>query len=312
MDELIDKLLGSEAVITSKMEADVCKKCLDNNWTALQGIYYKDLTHSKFRELDVSAIQKWKSTSIDNGLVNINILVEVKTMSGYHLIFDNLDSKPSLHFQSNGYCDWVGYSINEQKRKIYDILDIHGVNKALHPEIVDKLSDEAYPDGSVRIRGLIINPSKSDFNAGSFRETNIGSEKELENSVLWKASQSLWSSIESFKHDKFENFLADFDTDVLLARQEDSDSWYTESMKMHSSSASLYHPVIVTGAKLWSINGSSDKLESIGSTRLYIRDNHGHVIRWFDIVNMDFFDTWIKDATKQYTESFIKEGAVRA
>lgn len=315
MDTLNEKLLRSKAVVTSQMEADVRRMCNANDWQAIQGVYYRDLKHAKYRELDVSATQRWKFVTKDNlgqnPSITINILAEVKTMSGYHLVFDNLDIKPFLCFQSSVYCDWVGYIENHHKQRMHEIFSYQGIDKNDFPSLIDKISAIAYPEDTVRISELLIQPSQAKFFAGSFRETNIGSEKELENSVLWKACQSLWSSIESFIDDNFEDFFGDLDTNALLARQENDDTWFEQAIGNHSSSASLFHPVIVTSAKLWRLSSSGKALEEIPSTRLFIQDQRGHVIRWFDVVNFDAFDDWISDVTNQYYETLTQVNAVR-
>lgn len=315
MNELHNKLLKSTAVVTAKMEAAICQSCTANNWKAMQGIYYQDLTHSKYRELDVCATQNWEYTSNDNLKetirVAVNILAEVKTMAGYHLIFDSLNTDPLPIFQSN-YCDWVGYSVYDQKLKIFNILANQGINQNDFYTIIDSIYNVGYPNDRMRLWPLLINPSKAKCFSGSFRETNIGSEKELENSVLWKACQSLWSSIESFKDIRFQNYLSDLEVDALVARQtEDHESWFELSIDHSSSFASLFHPVIVTEAQLWKLDSSGEKIEQIDSTRLFFRDHYGHTIRWFDVVHIEAFDSWIADTTKQYEDELIKRGGKR-
>lgn len=312
MDELRNKLLKSTAVVTAKMEADVCRSCTANNWKAKQGVYYEDLNHSKYRELDVCATQNWEYTSNDNQKetirIAINILAEVKTMAGYHLIFDNLNDVLLPIFQSN-YCDWVGYSVYDEKLKIFNILANQGINKNNFHTIIDSIYNAGYPNDRMRLWPLLIYPSKAKCNSGSFRETNIGSEKELENSVLWKACQSLWSSIESFKDQKFKNYLHDLEVDALVARQTGHDeSWFELSIEHHSSNASLFHPVIVTEAQLWKLNSSGEEIEQIDSTRLFFRNHYGGTIRWFDVVNINAFDSWIADISTQYKKALIENG----
>ncbi len=315
MNELHNRLLKSTAVVTAKMEAAICQSCTANNWKAMQGIYYQDLTHSKYRELDVCATQSWEYTSNDNQnetiRVAINILAEVKTMAGYHLVFDSLDADTLPFFQSN-YCDWVGYRINKQKEKITHILANEGINHNGFHEIIDELYAAGYPDGRMKLWPLLIRPSKVKYLSGSFRETNIGSEKELDNSVLWKACQSLWSSIESFVDKRFQVFLSDLEVEASVARQtKDQESWFELSIDRHSSFASLFHPVVVTEAKLWKLDPSGEEIEQIDSTRLFFRDHYGHTIRWFDVVNIEAFDSWIADTTKQYEDELIERGGKR-
>lgn len=242
MDELQKKLLASPTVITSKMETQTCHSCSSLNWQTMQGVYYQDLNHFKYRELDVCATQNWVYASNDNTKesisMSINILAEVKTMAGYHLIFDSLNACPFTMFQSN-YCDWVGYSVYDQKLKIFNILENQGINQKDFHTIIDLIHDAGYPNDMMRLWPLLIEPSEAKCFSGSFRETNIGSEKELENSVLWKACQSLWSSIESFKDYRFQTYLSDLEGDALLARQtEDLESWFKLSIDHTSSSSS--------------------------------------------------------------------------
>lgn len=315
MNELHNKLLKSTAVITTKMESNVCRSCNALNWQAMQGIYYQDLTHSKYRELDVCATQNWEYTSNNNPKetirVAINILAEVKTMAGYHLIFDSLNTDPLPDFQSN-YCDWIGYSVDDQKSKIANLLVNEGINQDDTHSIIDAIYHAGYPNDTMKLWPLLIYPSKAKYFSGSFRETNIGSEKELDNSVLWKACQSLWSSIESFVESNFQNYLSDLEVDALVARQTNNyESWFELSIEHRSSFASLFHPVVVTEAQLWRLSSSGEEIEQIDSTRLFFRDHKGHTIRWFDVVHIESFDSWIADTTKQYEDELIKRGGKR-
>lgn len=313
MNELEKKLLSSTAIVTAKMESNVCRSCNALNWKAMQGIYYQDLNHTKYRELDVCATQKWKYNEDNNQAISIslNILVEVKTMAGYHLIFDTLDSDPLPNFQSD-YCDWVGYSVDDKKSKIANLLANEGIHQDNIHSIIDAIYNAGYPDGSMKLWQLLIDPSKSKYFSGSFRETNIGSEKELDNSVLWKACQSLWSSIESFVESNFQNYLSDLEVDALVARQTNNyESWFELSIENRSSFASLFHPVVVTEAQLWRLSSSGEEIEQIDSTRLFFRDHKGHTIRWFDVVHIESFDSWIADTTQQYEDELIARGAKR-
>jgi molybdopterin converting factor small subunit len=148
-----------------------------------------------------------------------------------------------------------------------------------------RLYRAAYPKHMVCLRQLITEPYQCDVTATAFRETNVGSEKELENSVLWKAVQALGTLIDSLKRDIIAARFEDIEVGVASARRQGGDDTeILDDLLVTVRHLNLYHPIVVIEAPLWLV-GASGQLLRISACRFEQVQACGGFSRWVDIVH---------------------------
>ena len=176
-DEIKARLIGSYSVASMAAEQEVIAAFKRGDWWRVEhGSFFRDVTTGKLRELDVRASRHWSTTSkLD---VTLEVLVEVKSMRGYHLVFAP---------DANGYDDasaqrvWLGQAPEAFRSTLIET----GAGLRIVKEIEVLHSDLSHPNGVSAIDPLLdIAPPPAQVFATAFRETNVGSEKELDNSVL--------------------------------------------------------------------------------------------------------------------------------
>ncbi len=99
---------------------------------------------------------------------------------------------------------------------------------------------------------MVVGPLSTPFHASAHREHNIGSEKYLAASVVWKAHLSLLSAIRSFEMDNFEFNLTDLPGHIEWARRgrEDVVRMVIDYLLVPLSFVYSYHPLVVLAAPL--------------------------------------------------------------
>jgi hypothetical protein len=310
-EELINRLTNSTAFKSLSTEQQLTTLLASLKWEANQSTYYLDYSTGKYRELDVIASQYWKSSENDKVKVSLKLIIEVKSLSGYHLLFSEAISlpkysRPRLHYEYIGYLADVPELGMNQKELLLDIVSKSGLKGTEVISFFERFEKALFPDEAIIPYDLAIKPFPDFLKASAFRETNIGGEKELDNSVLWKASQSLRSAVKSIKYDNIHNFHQDlgFVIEWALQTKQDPVNLAIEEAVGRASQLDLFHPIIVVDANLWSVDGLV--LQSIESCRFLQVDHRGSIDWWADIVSLSNFPTYIENLTKYYRSSFRK------
>ena len=164
--------------------------------------------------------------------------------------------------------------------------------------------------GTWRTASMVIGPLPSDWHAGAFREHNIGGEKELDNSVVWKAQMALSSAFRAFEESNVALALADLPTEIEVARQcgENPADAAANHLFVSLDFVYLYHPIVVIDTPIWAIVRDQPKL--IEWCRLYRQDAFGHSDWWFDLVEADKFEVYARSLSAHYKKEFRRVGAV--
>lgn len=302
-----DLLAKSDAATSLSIEGAVTASMMKHDWTVTQGAIYTDLKEAKLREIDVLARRVWRTKAEKRKTVFVVFVVECKTMRGYHLLF-NGPSNPFLGFQSVGLAHWIGYSVRKHTAQIRSLLSERDYDRQEVVEVLKRLDKTAFPSYMARVRGLLIQPPPvNSFTA--FRETNIGIDKELDNSVLWRAVSALDSCTSSLLADRMDGFFSELDTSIEQHEREGAHKIraFQWSFDHESRFVWLFHPVVVTDARLWSVvSGVPTEL----ATARYLRSDGIHGInKWFDVVQRDHFDTYAQAVTSYYNKSFRRRRA---
>lgn len=177
--------------------------------------------------------------------------------------------------------------------------------------VLKKLNGIAYPRGSGFVSRLLIGPPEAKFYCSAFRETNIGGEKDLDSSVLWRVSQSLSSAVASLKSAHEEGFLEGlmFEIEMARAAKRDPVSAALDHFYVFVQMLALYHPIVVIDAPLWIAD--LGKLESIEWCRFEQLGAYGWPDWWLDIVHAPYFSQYADEITEYYLRQFKRAGAAR-
>ena len=164
----------------------------------------------------------------------------------------------------------------------------------------------SFPNEVAILANVMIDPPPASHLASAYRETNIGNTKNLDNSVLWRASQALYSAFRSLKQG-----LLDFHTEGIISSLEDKTLPHSNIEKdiltwfdYHIHMLDIFHPVVVTDSMLWLKDELSVK--QIEWCRFVQLSPNSIVTFWFDVVRHPYFDNYAKEVSSYYRKSFSK------
>jgi hypothetical protein len=205
----------------------------------------------------------------------------------------------------NNHSYWAGSNEKYPINKRVDALIDKGLSEIQASLIKKKLESIAWPRHSMLPGRLCIPPPPSPVYSSSFRETNIGNDRDIDSSVMWKASKSLEAAMSSLV-----NELREFDEDLFIqfdmAIQDDRDpvEVILEHFNIYLSFVWIYHPIIVIDSQLWVTTG--DDLERIQWCRFVEHNTFGHHGWWFDVVNSSYFSEFANYLTNYYCNEYRK------
>ncbi len=284
--------LSSEQVLLN-----IAKK---NGWKGSQGYYYQDPFSGKTRETDLHLRRCWKSKDKNSDLfAALDLFIEAKSATGYHILFSK-NSTPQKWLQVHH--TWIGNLIGSKSKKLTDLL----LSKGLSPSVIEKFYKEAYkktfPDDTYKINNVKPDTPLIE-QVSAFRETNTQNEKELENSVFWKASQSLKSVVTAAKARDIANILSDIDTTIEASQlfNEKPLNSLISHINSDSGQVEMYYPIVVIDATLWM--AEADIVTEVPYCR-FAEFGISEEDWWVDVVNAKHFEKYIKKITKQYDYTF--------
>jgi hypothetical protein len=202
---------------------------------------------------------------------------------------------------------WIGDE-DEQRGAVTERLQKLGLESDKISRIIKQLATHSYPRQMMRLRRLLTQPFPAEINTCAFRETNIGGEKDLENSVLWKAGLSLRSITESLKEIARDINFEMVEMAVKYEQNErDKINAVLEFLREGVSALDLYHPIQITDACLWLVQDG--KLQKIDWCRFVQTNAYGGGEWWFDVVNSNAFEKYASQMTRHYHQAFRKAKA---
>lgn len=305
-----EKLLGSASARSLLAEHAIAARLAKLHWHAEHSVYYIDRSTGKARETDVIARQFWaRRTPAGELTTTIELVVESKTLKGWHLIF--LPAK-APRFGDHRIEHWLGWELDFHTQKAMDALTRAGLSpdelKGALTEIEKWSRSLARDDRSP----IFVEPPASPQRARAFRETNTDKEKEEPaDSVLWRASQATFSAINSITESLFTKEIDDVKFGLLLGDALGADrtgqavAWLKDGLRRSVH----FHPVVVMEAELRMLRGK--KLQTVPWLRLELRSIDGNADRWVDVVNASAFDAYAETVTQAYVEQMQAAGAKR-
>ncbi len=176
-------------------------------------------------------------------------------------------------------------------------------------EVLQRLEAIAWAENASRVASYRVSPAPALFSCSTFRETDTSKEKDLDNSVLWRAGQSVLSAVRSLENGYISRHLKNLSWAMEHAVSENRhpSPAAVEVLEQSVKHVSLFHPVVVIDARLWAIEQSSVK--EVPYFRFLQHDAEGTISWWFDVVNRDGFPEYTSKLTDHYHRWLVKVGA---
>jgi hypothetical protein len=311
-DSLLKKLVASSSFESLLAEEFVQSAFRHEGWRAFQSTYYRDLATRKLREVDVLARRSWWSD--DFVRLTLEIIVEVKTLRGYHLLFSpytHLESARELERpDASGHLmrRWIGAEGDTRDARIR-YLRIEDLSLA--KLVREHIAQVAYENGRSVLSPLMIDPPPFSCQAGAFRETNTQVEKDLESSVLWKGVLALMSATKGLIAARLRSRLMTARS-FAAANNLSFFSTIASELKDAVRTCDQFHPVFVTDARLWMLVAGGRELSAIPWTRLILSSGQVHPHFWLDVVNREHIADYCTTLTQGYDAILEANGAEEA
>ncbi|MGD9523393.1 MAG: hypothetical protein AB7N73_05665 [Gemmatimonadales bacterium] len=302
-------LQSSDAALSLGAEGHVFAAFQKRGWETAQGVMYLDAATKKYRELDILSQRLWRHpTKAHHGITTVRFLVEVKSLGGYHLLLPRASVDSVLTIATRF---WLGDKDRGRYRWLLSALEREGFTIEQCVELVQDFGSSLFPDVKRSPRASAIEPPPIRSTATSFRETNTKITKDLDASVLWRATASLRSVVRSC-FNKEMSINREFIGQAAFFAGADPAKRFEEvrkSLRRQALRVTEHHPVVVSDAQMWEVNGKT--LTNLDWCRLVQRDAVGDVVFWCDVVHSDSLSRYVDYCTQYYDRSMRKRRFVK-
>lgn len=306
-DNIADRLHATPAVASLRQEQHIVRLLEGAGWQVTHGYYYRDVATDKYRELDVVAKHFWskRGSRRRNQSLVVEILCEIKSIRDFHIVF--APTTGDGRYDVRTYAEWFGY----HEKRLAATLDDAGASADVIGRLLMYFRRACFARGDEvgRPARMFIGPPGAEFRASAFRETNIGTEKDLDNSVLWRATQAVFSAISSTRESFLSHRFGEIADSIAYARHSKLDvavSMVETDIDMGAEHVQVIHPVVVVDARMWASNGET--LTEIDSCR-FIRRSREYEASWCDVVTTANAEGYFKALTGYYEREARKRRA---
>lgn len=237
------------------------------------------------------------------------MLVEVKSIREFHLVFaPRLTVEEMLRYvlgdSDAGNYEWIGW----HEGALASALDTATAAPADVASTIRLFRRACFnKSGGMRASEMLLPPPEIQYRSSAFRETNVGTEKDVDASVLWRALLTLDSAVAA---EKIDTIRAQVDQ---IARKASAASLLQESMTDAAEEdildcvgfVAVYHPIVVVESRLWMSVGG--ELKEIQNCRFFRRDGD-QPDRWYDVVTLSSFPAFVSELTSHYDAQLRKRG----
>lgn len=307
VESITDRLQGSTAVASLRQERHIVASFQEAGWQVTHGYYYRDPATGKYRELDVLARRYWaqRRSKRRNYSLVVDVVCEVKSIRDFHLVF-----APSIgddNYDTPAYKEWFGY----HEKRLAATLDAAGATAEVMTRMLAYFRHACYARGNEfgRPYKLFIDPPHVDFRASAFRETNIGSDKELDNAVFWRSLQLVFAAIASIRESFLDLRFQEIAGSIAYARHAKLDvalRMAETDIDFGAEHVQVIHPVVVVDARMWVITGR--EINEITTCR-FLRRSRDYPASWCDVVTMADASRYIAALSEYYAGQARKRRA---
>lgn len=273
-------------------------------WTTALSAHYTDIKTGVEREFDIAATRNWKRTrKRSSHTVTVNVLASCKSRYNGAAILVGAREQAVSHT----YHQWLGIDDDAHRAQLRLILTQAGLG---HPEadrIMDRFAEATHPEGRTAIITLLANALPAPFYALTAREAR-GSGNDDKNFV-WDATRETFAAINGVTAENFADLADELGFEIAeVVEGADVEDAAFERLLNAASSVDLYHPVIVTDAKLFELTDDEQLLPltwaRVEQTRLASRER-----RWIDLVDAEAFPEYAASLSAWYERWFAKQRA---
>jgi hypothetical protein len=293
------RLLNCTAVQSLQTEQRVAHWLTGLRWHVEHSPFYRDADTGKLREIDVTA---WRSGSRiirrQPQSAVIELVIEVKTLRDYHLVFAPRTSwndgvRTIFGGMDGANSEWIG-------RHGADVADSLEQARMTPDEIAAIMARFKRANGPRNAQHVNLPPPVPQYRAAAVRETNIGVDRELESSVLWKAILAIRSAIEASRKDIIQGQLSDILSHVAHARNLTGnivdEIW--DELRSSVRHIAVFHPIVILESRLWM--STPGQLTEIDVCRFY--QHSGELSEfWCDVVTLRAAPAYLKGVTRHYS-----------
>ncbi len=299
MKENITSILENcEAFKSLQLESQIKIELNNRDWECLRSPYFQDRESKKYREIDILARRYYitRINNIDWSFI-LKLIVESKSLSGYHIIFDGLETKWN---NENNYNIWMGSDNYHQNIRLSSMLQKINLSDREKKGIIDFFDHRCFYEDMQTCHKYIPQPFQEINRYTTFRETKINTTKELDNSVLWKTFQSLQSSCKGCEDARWD-FIED---ELFLRLKEIVDNNKDLLSSLDDSVGSLatihisLHKIAVVDANLW--ESQNGKIKELKYGRLVQSELSGGSMNWIDVVNCNHLKEYVDKISDHY------------
>lgn len=242
------------------------------------------------------------------GVTRVHAVGECKSMTGFHVISSEWKSS----YEDDQYTfSWFG-GIKENRDYLAKILIECEIPPASINYLMQKFDLWFPPNQPKSIFELQFDPFGGWPGCSGFKETSIGSEKDLDNSVIWRASLALKSAVTSFINLHNEEHRYDYLTTFRGTPKRSFPQNHKDLVKhfnKYVNIVDIYHPFIVTDANLWI---SDEKgLRKTDVLRIYERQIMDEIGWWFDVVTYKYAKEYVDGLCTHYIGEARKRRMVK-
>lgn len=305
--DITQLLKSSEAYRSLKAEQEVAACLVRLGWRTTQSPYYVDEKTGKPRELDIAARGYWQKARKAGDLVaRVILFIEVKTNSDFHILCAGQTAGP-FAFEGNEH--WIGYSEETRKKLEEQLSRFHLANDEIL-DFIHHVERVAFPRHTMRTSVLRVKPPPIKDCFSAFRETNGKTDKELDNSVLWRATTALRSAVTSAKAKQIDGLAIDMGTDLEVARRLKLPFQSAMgAIERHACTINFYLPIVVIQSRIWSTQVAEP--EELKWVRLMQFGTFGDTQDWVDVVNLNHFEEYLQTQTEYFGRAFRRARAKR-
>lgn len=248
--DIESKLRASKSIETLALEASITAELNELGWNASHGMFYLDILTGKSRELDVIAYQIWER---DDGphetSCTLRLLIECKSAIDFHIVFASTPQNMSRNILAGWWIGDRAVSITT-----FAALADAGIEPADLADLREYCDTLAHEGDS-----LDPLPLRTSQVGTTFRETNVGAEKDLDSSVLWRAILTLRSATEALRRRQTQTRTERLVRSALDERKAtqpilDELQAMLASLMPHRE---YYHRIVVIESTLWTLSAGN-------------------------------------------------------
>lgn len=284
------------------IEQRIAETLEELGWRVERNIKYEDVKEHKQREMDVIATRAWEREE-ELVLVQLHLVLEAKSMSGAKIVAAE-DTREVTGERC--YFEWPGLNDTALREQLRAAVEQSGAPRELIERVLQRVEELAYPapENYAPVLDLIPEAPKPpkygtalQIAKGSSRYPGFGLEAAL-------------ACVDGLTRAATSNAFEDLRDDIRdAANLPDAEELILESVKAMLSLLTVYHPLVVTGALLWTAEG--DALTGTAWCRVVDHDLSARQRRWVDVVSLERFGEFADEITRWYDGFFRKYEVVK-